>query len=449
MKIKWLRTKFGIIILISTTFILLCASFLFSEFASSSADMVLHTMDVKASAERLLRTVINAEAGQRGFIITRNERFLNLYNSSKEESLTQLGHVTFLVFDNPKQVECLNMLREVVAKKFDELNQTVVLVKNQKQSEASDVVSGERGKTLMDEIRKIVTDFLAEEDRLLNIRSIAADRDKRLTSVLLLLSIFTFIIFAITEFRKFYTQNKDLVASNEKLDALVNERTHALKLEKNRVIALLQDVTHRVGNNLAMVSALLGVQIRKSDNQAVKTALSDARTRIAAIAAGQRRLQLDLETDEVRAKPYLENLLSETQQMAEERGISLKYSIDDVPLPGRDAVSYIVLTNELATNSLKHGFPDGLSGEILVKLAIRSKKQKPFIELSVEDDGVGHSTENKNMAGLGHSIIQSLIKTMQATLETGCLWPEKTRKGYKSVIKIPIFESNVDNIVDA
>ncbi len=440
MKFEWQKAKWGILILVSTTFILLCGSFLFNRFASSSAEMVLHTMDVKASAERLMRNVVDAESSQRGFIITQNERFLGLYKLSKDESLHQLQYIKFLIAENYRKGVCLTTLKNNVVKKFAELDETISLVKEQKHSEALTIISSESGKLLMDEIRKTLVSLLAEEDTLLKSRTLAADQDQQFATVFLLLSIFSFVIFAANQLRKFYQKNKDLVVSNEKLDEIIRDRTQALEQEKNRVTALLQDVTHRVGNNLAMISAIIGVQIRKSDNDAVKTALLDARVRISAIAAGQRRLQLDLDTDEIKAKPYLENLLLDTQQIADERGLTLKYVIEDIFLPGKDAVSYIVLANELTTNSLKHGFPDGMSGEILVTLTTKTNCDQPFIELSVEDNGVGKSLESK-YAGLGHSIIQSLLKSMNATLETNSLWPEKERKGYRSVIKIPFSES--------
>src|SRR5439155_23859659 len=66
--------------------------------------------------------------------------------------------------------------------------------------------------------------------------------------------------------------------------------------------------------------------------------------------------------------------------------ISLDLAIDDVALPVDKAIPCGLILNELITNSLKHGFPDGRRGAIRVELG---KTGTGHLQLSVEDNGVG------------------------------------------------------------
>ncbi|WP_164081571.1 sensor histidine kinase, partial [Stenotrophomonas maltophilia] len=73
------------------------------------------------------------------------------------------------------------------------------------------------------------------------------------------------IFLAVAAWRQLYVGNRrnlSLAQTNMLLDRRVAERTRQLENEKLRVETLLRDVNHRVGNNLAMVSALLNVQGR-------------------------------------------------------------------------------------------------------------------------------------------------------------------------------------------
>ena len=68
-------------------------------------------------------------------------------------------------------------------------------------------------------------------------------------------------------------------------------RRHAER-ERERVEALLQDTNHRIGNSLATVSSLLGLQLTRTKSDEVRKALEAAQSRVQAIASGHRRLRL-------------------------------------------------------------------------------------------------------------------------------------------------------------
>jgi two-component sensor histidine kinase len=181
---------------------------------------------------------------------------------------------------------------------------------------------------------------------------------------------------------------------------------------------------------------LLNVQSRQTREPAVKAALGQAQSRIQAIAAGQRRLRLDIETDAIEARPYMEDLLAEIGKSAEGRPITIELDMDSIRLPGRDAVSYVVIVNELVTNAIKHAFPDNMAGRIAIRLERAEQDGEPALLLSIEDDGIGMPAENHSK-GLGQTVIASLLRSMRATMTTLPLHPGADRPGTRVAVIFP------------
>lgn len=108
--------------------------------------------------------------------------------------------------------------------------------------------------------------------------------------------------------------------------------------------------------------------------------------------------------------------------------------MDAIRLPGRDAVSFVVVINELVTNAIKHAFPDGAAGKITIRLG---RTLEDDLVLSVEDDGVG-MPEDQETAGLGKSVINSLLRSMRASMEVKPLYPNTAaRPGTRVAVTFP------------
>ncbi|MDB5613160.1 MAG: Two-component sensor histidine kinase, contains HisKA and HATPase domain, partial [Devosia sp.] len=212
------------------------------------------------------------------------------------------------------------------------------------------------------------------------------------------------------------TQKKlgTLVRENEKLEAHVMERTQALdearihaEQERQRAEALLQDASHRIGNSLATVSSLLGLQLLRTKSEEVRAALESARSRVHAIASAHRRLRLGHDLGIASADEFLEAVLEDIAKTASDsKAITITGEFDPIVVGARDATTIGILAAELVTNALKHGFPDGRVGTIAVSL-------KPGTNgvpvLMVMDDGIGPPEgQSLGEGGLGSVIIAQL-----------------------------------------
>jgi two-component sensor histidine kinase len=401
--------------------------------AIEASRLVSLSIEVRERSERFLGNLLDSETGERGYLLTGNESYLAPYEDGRTHVLPDLDTIERLVSDNPAQVARLRTARELTTRKLGELAATIALVREGRRDEALTLFRQGGGDRLTQELRDIVRAVQLEENRLLNERSRREARRRVFASIGILVALTGLSFAAWLQFQQRHRRTTSLASLNAELERKVAERTRELESERLRIEGLLRDVNHRVGNNLAMISALLNVQSRQTREPAVKQALAQAQSRIQAIAAGQRRLRLDIEADEIEARPYLEDLLDEIGKTAEGRPITTELAMDSIRLPGRDAVSFVVIINELVTNAIKHAFPGGMAGKVMIRLA---RTEEGALVLAVEDDGVG-MPDDQESAGLGKSVINSLLRSMRATMEVGPLAPGEPRPGTRVTLTFP------------
>ncbi|MDF5707469.1 MAG: response regulator [Nostoc sp. S4] len=130
-----------------------------------------HTYDVLSRLEALNLQLTNAETGQRGYLITGEQRYLEPYNAAIQVVDRQLNELQTLTADNPNQQNRLDILQPLIAQKLAELKETIDLRQNQNFEAAQKVVLTDRGKQLMTEIRKLIEAMRNEENILLKQRS--------------------------------------------------------------------------------------------------------------------------------------------------------------------------------------------------------------------------------------------------------------------------------------
>lgn len=404
--------------------------------AIEAARQVSLSIEVRERAERFLGHLRDAETGQRGFLLTGIESYLAPYASGRAAALPELEALEQLVRDAPLQRGKVELARSQAIRKLDELDATIALARDGKRDQAIALMRDGDDTDPMDELRNSVQQIqLAENVRLVALNNREARR-RLWASIGIVVALAALAFAASLQLRSRQRRSALLAMSNAELEQIIAERTHQLESERERIEALLRDVNHRVGNNLAMVSALLNVQSRQTRERAVKEALAQAQSRIQAIAAGQRRLRLDIETDEIDARPYMEDLLAEIGKAAEGRPISIELDMDSIRLPGRDAVSFVVIVNELVTNAIKHAFPGNIPGRIVIGLRQSGDAEKPGLSLTVEDDGIGTPAELETK-GLGQTVIASLLRSMRATMETEATAPGAERPGTRVTLTFP------------
>jgi methyl-accepting chemotaxis protein len=131
---------------------------------------VTHTTSVREGLARLVSTLTDAETGQRGFVITGKDDFLEPHTRAVSEIERHFAEIRTLTNDNPNQQRRLNDVRPLIDEKLGELKRTIDLRRAEGFGPTQAVVAEGQGKRAMDAIRRIVFEMDREELELLGQR---------------------------------------------------------------------------------------------------------------------------------------------------------------------------------------------------------------------------------------------------------------------------------------
>ncbi len=127
---------------------------------------VVHTHEVILALDDLLSILKDAETGQRGFLITGNENYLDPYNEALTRIETRIDELEHLVGDNVEQTARMPAIVVHIHKKLAELGETVSLRRTQGFDAARAVVITDLGKNEMDALRMLISKTRAEQQML-------------------------------------------------------------------------------------------------------------------------------------------------------------------------------------------------------------------------------------------------------------------------------------------
>jgi PAS domain S-box-containing protein len=204
---------------------------------------------------------------------------------------------------------------------------------------------------------------------------------------------------------------------------------------------LLQEVHHRVKNNLQIVSSLLDMQCLSVDSPDAIDALQDSRNRVKAMAVVHERLYQSPDLASVDVVDYVQGIVKHLALIYqyETRGIRCDVEVRDVVLGLDAAIPCGLIINELVSNALKHGFPldspppgEG-EDERYIRIALYSEEQalpqgdseigagpdETRIALEVSDNGVGPPPDADLLQpqSLGLQLVTTLVLQLQGTIE--------------------------------
>lgn len=196
------------------------------------------------------------------------------------------------------------------------------------------------------------------------------------------------------------------------------KRIHTSLREKE---ILLQEVHHRVKNNLQVISSLLSLQSRGIDNEPTRQHFQEIRQRVQTIALIHEQLYMSENLSAINFPDYLRQLAAHLfhNYQASSRRIKLDTHFAPVELPIDAAVLCGLILNELLSNALKHAFPDGRDGRVRIELSPKDSGGR--VTLSVSDDGAGLPPEVgfRNAQTLGLRLVRSLVQQLRGEAEVG------------------------------
>jgi PAS domain S-box-containing protein len=184
----------------------------------------------------------------------------------------------------------------------------------------------------------------------------------------------------------------------------VSERKQAETQQR----VLLDELNHRVKNNLQMLQSLLFTASQRTQSGEARRVLDEASARIAAVAAAQRVLYSTRNATRFSAREFVDAVCDSARQTFP-ADIEILRDADPAELSNDVAMPLALILNELLTNAVKHGIPAGAPGTIEVRL---SRHGDSFV-LSVEDDGPGFDPASARGRTSGLQLVQGLARQLR------------------------------------
>jgi PAS domain S-box-containing protein len=192
----------------------------------------------------------------------------------------------------------------------------------------------------------------------------------------------------------------------------------ALRASLHEKEVLLQEIHHRVKNNLQIISSLVGMQMRRVRDASSRETLEQCQHRVQAIALIHEKLYQSSSLASVPLPDYVRSLTQDIMRAASSSAtsVALEFTLADITLPIDTAIPCGLILNELITNALKHAFPGGRQGRIRISIA---QPDAGRLQLSVIDNGVGMPAgiDVRHCRTMGLQLVNTLAGQLAAELE--------------------------------
>lgn len=181
---------------------------------------------------------------------------------------------------------------------------------------------------------------------------------------------------------------------------------------------MLQEIHHRVKNNLNIIVSLLHLQQSRITSRAqLETAFEDSINRIRSMALVHEKLYGSTEFSVINFKEYIQEMVKDLLTAYNmEESVQLDLQLADVLLTINYAIPCGLILQELISNSCKHAFRDVKSGKLTISLR---KDNSGQVELTVADNGIGLpiDLDIRHTTSLGLQLVDILVRQMKGSLE--------------------------------
>ncbi len=196
-----------------------------------------------------------------------------------------------------------------------------------------------------------------------------------------------------------------------------NSQREVEKSLKEKVV-MLQEIHHRVKNNMQIIISLLHLQSLYIDDEAIVDKFKIVENRIRSMAIIHEKLYESENFIDINFADYIKELFNSLFNSTGMTGSKINFEIDADPitLDLNQAVPCGLLCNEILTNIFKHAFPDDKTGTVYISM---KKTKEGKNKLIIKDDGVGFTEdlENAGQSSLGLQLIQDLVSQLNGTLK--------------------------------
>jgi PAS domain S-box-containing protein len=201
--------------------------------------------------------------------------------------------------------------------------------------------------------------------------------------------------------------------SRIRVQEALRESEHELKVSLKEKETLLKEIHHRIKNNLSTVAGLLRLQSRRAGSEEVRELFDQSAIRVTAMGLVHEKLYLSRSLSTINSSTYFESLVREITEAYGRvgGGVRVKTDLESFHMGVDIAAPLGMIVTELVSNSLKHAFPKGLTGEVIISV---KRDHNERIILKVTDNGVGLPEVDPDSSSLGGRLVEIFAKQIEA-----------------------------------
>ncbi len=180
--------------------------------------------------------------------------------------------------------------------------------------------------------------------------------------------------------------------------------------------ALLREIHHRVKNNLQVISSLLNMQQRMLTDPAARSAMSDTRQRVAALALIYRALYQGPDMRSVDLRQFLGDLIGQLVVEHQSKGgaVDSELEADELTIDPDKLPPLALFAVEAISNAQKHAL-SAHGGRLRVSFKVRGAEA----ELSIADEGGGSAAGLAGEGGVGRALMNAFARQLRGRMELG------------------------------
>jgi signal transduction histidine kinase len=379
---------------------------------------VLESRVLRSAATLELETLLNLETGQRGYLLTGQNIYLEPYSRARERSGQVLANLDELTRRDAKMHALVDELRLVTEAKLEELDNTIALYKQGRRNEAYQVVRSNRGKNLMDRGRSILSGLSADAEQSVVANIEALNRNsvwlRSLTVVGgILIAVFSLcaIVLMLRSVRDAVRARTAVENMNASLEERVSERTIELTRANDEIQRFAYIVSHDLRSPLVNVMGFtseleIGTdklqKYLEADDPALRPAAVEAATKdlpeavkfirtatakmdrlINAILKLSREGRRELVAEQVDLGKVFETIVQSLQHQIADTGTTVEVPLK-LPTVYTDRLALEQVFGNLMDNAIKYLAP-GRPGH----LKIAAQESGSRVTISIADNGRG------------------------------------------------------------
>ncbi len=379
---------------------------------------VAHTHEVLGALATVVNALLDAESGQRGFIITGEGRYLAPYSSEIQVVSEHIGRLRTLTSDNPRQQERIARLEPLIRFRLTMLREGLELRRSKGAEAGRAFIQSGRGQQAMRDVRQIAATMQKEEEQLLEVRSResrASGRSALLSTTVansVLVAVFCLLYFLVHRtFRERERSEAALRAAHGLLEVKVEERTAELAQANDKLRSFAGDLersnrelqdfafvaSHDLQEPLRKIQAF-GDRLKSKYGEALSVEGRDYLERMQAAARRMHVLINDLLTFSrvtSKAMPFVpvdlgkiaHEVLSDLEVRVQQSGGQVEVS--GLPTLDADPLQMRQLLQNLIGNGLKFHRPEAPPVVKVSGAMLEGEGGRPRVQLVVQDNGIG------------------------------------------------------------